>query len=285
MKRAFSLIELSIVILIIGILVAGVTQGSRLVAQFRLTNARTQTQNAPMTSMLNMALWFESTSTQSIADAETENGLTVSTWYDINPTSTYKYNATQGTSGSRPLYTTNCINSLPCLRFDGVDDFLLYDGTFLSGSDYTIVVVEQRRDGKTFNYFLGGSDALVNANLTLGYSYDANRILFSQYGNDLEIDVADYTSPIPRIHLFRFNSTSGKTSYQNSLTASTLIGSASPTVSLISYNGAAIGRYIPDSAFYNGDISEIIIFTRALKTEEINSIMTYLSKKWGIVLI
>ncbi|MFM2200490.1 MAG: hypothetical protein RL769_545, partial [Pseudomonadota bacterium] len=38
--QAFSLIELSIVILIIGILVAGVTQSSRLVNQIRLSTAQ-----------------------------------------------------------------------------------------------------------------------------------------------------------------------------------------------------------------------------------------------------
>ncbi|MFM7620300.1 MAG: prepilin-type N-terminal cleavage/methylation domain-containing protein, partial [Alphaproteobacteria bacterium] len=46
--QAFSLIELSIVILIIGILVAGVTQSSRLVNQFRLTSARNITLSSPL---------------------------------------------------------------------------------------------------------------------------------------------------------------------------------------------------------------------------------------------
>ena len=41
-SKAFSLIELSIVVLIIGILIAGVTQGSRLVRQSRLSTAQNQ---------------------------------------------------------------------------------------------------------------------------------------------------------------------------------------------------------------------------------------------------
>lgn len=45
-NKAFSLIELSIVILIIGILVAGVTSSSRLINQMRLTSARTLTQSS-----------------------------------------------------------------------------------------------------------------------------------------------------------------------------------------------------------------------------------------------
>lgn len=42
-KKAFSLIELSIVILIIGIIVAGVTQGLRLINAFRLSSAKSLT--------------------------------------------------------------------------------------------------------------------------------------------------------------------------------------------------------------------------------------------------
>jgi prepilin-type N-terminal cleavage/methylation domain-containing protein len=41
--KAFSLIELSIVILIIGIVVAGVTQSSRLVRQMRLASVKSMT--------------------------------------------------------------------------------------------------------------------------------------------------------------------------------------------------------------------------------------------------
>jgi len=40
---AFSLIELSIVVLIVGILIAGVTQGSRLIRESKVKTARTLT--------------------------------------------------------------------------------------------------------------------------------------------------------------------------------------------------------------------------------------------------
>jgi hypothetical protein len=36
------------------------------------------------------------------------------------------------------------------------------------------------------------------------------------------------------------------------------------------------------STYYDGDIGEIIIFDRALKTEERQSIEKYLGQKWGI---
>ncbi len=45
-KTAFSLIELSIVILIVGIIIAGITQSSRLVELYRISSAKTQTQSS-----------------------------------------------------------------------------------------------------------------------------------------------------------------------------------------------------------------------------------------------
>ena len=58
---AFSLIELSIVILIIGILIAGVTQGSRLVRESRVKTAQTLTQSSDVSSIKDLVLWLDAT--------------------------------------------------------------------------------------------------------------------------------------------------------------------------------------------------------------------------------
>ena len=68
MKKAFSLIELSIVILIIGILVAGVTQSSRLLKMMRLQSARSLTNSGPVISINNIVLWVDSVSEESFND-------------------------------------------------------------------------------------------------------------------------------------------------------------------------------------------------------------------------
>lgn len=47
---AFSLIELSIVVLVIGILIAGFIQGSKLVSKAALNSARTLTESSPVAS-------------------------------------------------------------------------------------------------------------------------------------------------------------------------------------------------------------------------------------------
>ena len=59
LKKAFSLIELSIVILIIGILVAGVTQSSRLVSRMKQISVRSMTLNSPISSIKDLYAWYE----------------------------------------------------------------------------------------------------------------------------------------------------------------------------------------------------------------------------------
>lgn len=72
-KNAFSLIELSIVILIIGILIVGVAQSGSLVGKFRLSSARNLTQNSSVASIPGMIFWVDSVSEKSFDDADQDN--------------------------------------------------------------------------------------------------------------------------------------------------------------------------------------------------------------------
>lgn len=162
-RRAFSLIELSVVILIIGVLIAGVTQSSRLILQFKLQSARNLTNSSPVASIKGVLLWLETTDTASIEDAETENNSPVSLWKDLNPQSSFKNNATS--SGEDPIYIAECINGLPCLRFGG-DKSLAFDGSGLVGIDYTVIYVEQRRAANV-NGKIIGSGGVAAANEVL----------------------------------------------------------------------------------------------------------------------
>lgn len=95
MKKAFSLIELSIVVLIIGILVAGVTQSSRLIRKMSLATAQSLTRSSPVNSIKDIVGWWETCLDESFGGTQPEedqNGGTdgISTWYDLNPQSSYK---------------------------------------------------------------------------------------------------------------------------------------------------------------------------------------------------
>ncbi len=281
-KKAFSLIELSIVILIIGIIIAGVTQSSRMVAAFRLSAAKTQTNSSPVSSITSVVMWLEATSDKSFLDIESEDQSLVSTWNDIGQYFLVKNNAVQPTVLNRPKYILNCINKLPCVRFDGAASYLKFDGTPIVGVEYTVFVVEQRSSNKASNYFIGGSSIAGDAQLILGYRGNGT-FTFAQHADDYDASVPLYSSPTnPVIHVVTRSSTNKSYSRNGTLATLTPINGGNMTSPLTSYPNATIGDYGNNALFYSGDIGEIIMFNRALKYEERKAVEAYLSKKWQI---
>ncbi len=294
-KKAFSLIELSVVILIIGILVAGVTQGSRLVNRMRLSAARAITSSSPVNSIRDIVGWWETTLEQSFNGTEPEedsDGDTggITTWYDINPQSTVKNNATSPATTNNPGYTASgSINNLPTLNFNGSDHYLHFDGTSLANSNYSIFVVEQRTSGTgDYRYMIASSNGsgITNQLLQVGYR-NSSTITWGQFANDFNVSVASYNVPIARIHSLVFGSAlpTAKSYYLNGAvqTLNNTYGSAVASQGLTSYTNATFGLYGTDqNVYYQGNIGEIIIFNRALKNEERDAIEDYLGRKWGI---
>ena len=88
-KKAFSLVEISIVILIIGLLIAGISKASDLIFDANIASGRSITKSAKVNRMPNLVLWLETTLAESIKDSE--RGGTVTIWRDINPQSTTKF--------------------------------------------------------------------------------------------------------------------------------------------------------------------------------------------------
>lgn len=140
MRKAFSLIELSIVILIIGILVAGVTSSSRLVSQMKLSSARSITRSSPVASITGIVAWFES-SLESSFEPNIGNQDQVALWNDINPQSSFKYVLSQTNSGYRPTYVQSGINGIPSLSFNNSH---LQLSNFMLNGNYTYFVVFKR---------------------------------------------------------------------------------------------------------------------------------------------
>ena len=288
--KAFSLIEISMVILVIGILIAGISQGIDLYDDYRLTSARNLTKNSQVNRIPDLEMWLETTSENSLAMGTSSftdkpnpvDQDSIGRWNNINPNilPSARNHATQATStNNQPKYIRKGMNGLPALLFDGTNDFFSFDGNFLVGADYTIFVVEAR-NSVNYNAFLSGNQAGTNKMLILGYTQN-NKIFYTHYGNAINFykDMPAFTSPIPRIHSFVFSKINGKSIYTNSGTGTSDVNQAP----LISYSGSSIGNY-SNNYYYKGSIAEIIFYTRALTDKERQGVEAYLSKKWGIKL-
>lgn len=289
--RAFSLVELSIVLLIIGILIAGISDGSRLIGVAKLNTARTITNSSPVSSIKNLVLWLDSTAEKSFEEIETENNSAISVWYDSNPQTQIRNNLTQSVAERKPAYATNAINSLPAVRFNNEttaeEDFMLstlfqnintYSTVFLViktpsslATTQTIISKVIANDtGTNLQTNIGASaisycDGIAAQNCYSGatsFSNNANYVISMVY--------------IPN------TSDSGMKFYKNGGTALASTTTDSPDTLVTETLFLGKSGISGAAQYFNGHIGELIIFDRALKDEERISIQNYLGKKWTI---
>ncbi len=280
-KKAFSLIELSIVLLIIGILIAGVTQSSRLIRQFRISSARSMTKSSPVASMKSLNFWYDAVSQESFA-IEPDDNAEITAWKDINPVTSLKVDAT---SNHGPTYVSDCIKSLPCLKFDGDNDYLSITRN-LSYGDYTLfIVLDPGTEGEIGYVFHSIYSDLDNqGRLTLLYT-DANNAKYSfrYIGSTANLDtwINSENESNPMIY----------EAYENDAKVAVLINGVekgSNTADLIpdgarSNEGFTIGAFHgfgTPSNFMSGKVAEFIFFDKALNESERKDVREYLKKKW-----
>jgi hypothetical protein len=267
-------------------LIAGISQGIDLYQDAKLSTARTLTKNSRVNRIPDLELWLETTLDESFIPSEKIHNSNISTWLDINNQNTFKKSVSQSTTAQKPKYILQAFdNSLPAVQFDGSNDNFPFNSTYMNGGNFTIFAVEQRRSAGTNKYFIGGGNGVFH----LGYS-TSSTIRVGQYGV-LDANFFDHTvnsfktsEIIPRIHSFILSSTNGKKYWLNGGSAPDK--SSSNLTTLRNFSG-----YIGVTEFstqnphhFNGDIGEIIIFSRELTDKERIDVEKYLSKKFNISL-
>ena len=303
-KKAFSLIELSIVILIIGILVAGVTSSSRLIRAMKLISAKQLTQSSPVLTIPDLLAWFEPTKEGIFGSgsagtytplANPENGQRIATWMDGNPrlVSGSQIVATQSSLTNQPLYVENGMNGLPSLNFVD-DDFLQYDDNIGGSIGATLFMVFKPHDYLTFRQtFMGGGISFSNSNpdgskcLTLIHVNNT-----TWYGGWTSTNnISTYNTASPSICRFLYRSGSFQTFTNGVSDTPQNIGSAQPLsrvdINPPNYTKDTIGsnaRAVDYQYNFHGYIGEIIVYGRGLKNDEAIDVEKYLSKKWGVKL-
>lgn len=280
--QAFSMVELSIVILVIGIVIAGIASGSILLAKVRLSNAKTLTQSSPVSAIENLVGWWEPTLDESFEAQEAEHGNTISVWHDINPQTANKKDATQTSSTSqRPTYAIDSNLDLPMLSF--YNDYLsLPDGTVPYGnSPYTVFLVSKVSQSCTCGVLGSGAYSSGGTNKTNAFRYASTYFRHYWWGNDMDVygsgELSNYN--VLRIFTITYDNTSGvgRKFYIN--------GTLSGTKTSTSRNSTASSNTIgvtKGSEYLRGSIAEIIIFDRDLDDDERESIESYLGQKWDI---
>ena len=285
-QKAFSLVELSMVILIIGILIGGVSQGIDLYEDFRINTAKTLTLNSRAGRVPDLVSWIETSMNNSFDDVEEKDGLTLTNWYDINPiiTPNSKKNFTQATSGSRPFYFRNVSNGLPAVKFDSGRN-LVFDGGILVNTDFTMFIVERKlSNSATWIFHPGGEVCDTYQCFHAGYSNNTKFTLHF-YSSDPYFYGIDYVNnnlagTKTRIHTLFFSKIQGQKYWLNGGVVTDYYD-ATPT----RRNPISTSKTNKLGLNYTGYIFEIIYYNRAIYENERIDIEKYLSKKYNIPII
>jgi len=295
-KKAFSLVELSVVLLVIGLMVGGISSGSRIINTSKLTQARALTTSSPVLLIPDMVLWLEPTLVGSITGAASGDNLSnndyISSWNDI---SRNEIDVTQGTQANQPAYIASGINGLPSVGFTKASSDYLYNTskvplrsgddsyTFVAvwkyfGSTAASVVFEQNTNGAKNN---GKRASMLILNATkYGFNGEANDFHSNTYPTGASmISIITLTPPTGA------GTTIAVKIYSNSNDA-TYSGTINANTANVATGAFVVGAKALSSKteFFPGYISEIMVFDRDIKPSEVVIINEYLSAKYNIKL-
>ncbi len=293
-KKAFSLIELSVVILIIGIIIAGVTQGSRLISAQRISSAQSLSKSSPVNSIPDLSLWLDSTSESSFKNLESSDSSTISEWNDVNPQKNFKNNALQSDSAKKPSYTSDAINGLPAVKFSGSQYIDIPYNVDLCGTEHTYFIVfktvtlpttlhagifSNRGEASSIKgivLYITPYTYQVEGWIGTGSAWTGQNSTYANVVKRTELVTVTYKSPNYNIRFYRDSSKN---------TSETIVMAPQTSGQPFRFGASPNIMYPTPSAptfFYNGYIGEFIYFNRKLNMEEVIAVETYLPKKWGI---
>jgi hypothetical protein len=301
-RLAFSLIELSVVILVIGILVIGITKGSRIIRESKLQTAAALTRSSPIVATSGLVAWFDasdsSTLNKNAVASVTVNNYgniadsdLISVWLDKNPQSVSKIQTTAPSDPRRPIYVENGIGGLPSLSFSGTDT----SGSYLASSTapigesdktYTLFAVWQSDVANKRGYIVSQNPTATTTSRHASI-YVVSDGTYGFIGQSNDYSAAAYQEKKSYVSAIRVNNELASNNiaiYTNGVVNTG--SSASPSTLNIGANNFSIGGISSATIrYFDGLISEVIVFNRNLKDSEIRAINSYLSQKYNIPLI
>jgi prepilin-type N-terminal cleavage/methylation domain-containing protein len=278
-KLAFSLLELSIVVVIIGMLVAGVMQGTNMIRASRLASAKSATSQAVVPKLNGLVAWYETSRLDSLKSGEAFDGANPTEWYDISPSSiVMKKNKLTKTAGSNVVFVSEGINKFSSLKFSGSGKFSLtnfYQGT---SQQNTIFLVIKPLSIQNPSIIIDSSDTSNASSVGI----KTNAVNFND-GTSTDTstgsNAANFIVNGEYIVVAYFNGSSSKAYVNNALTEA---GAGVINNGHNAIKGLVIGANRNGSSGFNGLISEVIVFNRPLQSQERKDVMSYLSKKYKI---
>lgn len=294
LKKAFSIAEIGVILLIISILFAAITEGTNLYRKSKLASARNLTQNSPVNYLEGLTLWIESTSKDSFDDETPGNNDAIQNWHNIN-NRIESLTLTQSNPAMRPIYLSNGINGLPAIHFPGVQstsDPRLYidnlqSSKLVSADEGTIFMVKITNSSLIDSHLLGWTSVSIHdihsGNFIWYFGGATNQRTSTDSISD---DIGESFYDKPRIVVLRRSLISSETGMKiDGLQITPDITATSTDMDASASSDFVLGSISKTSQYsMNSVIGEIIFFNRPLSDDEIKTVEGYLSQKWKISL-
>jgi len=136
--KAFSLVELSITILVIGVLIAGIVGGSQLMEKTKIMTKKWQVQNYKGIEIPDVIfsssnkLWLDAANINGSYNAGIKNNKKIASWIDISGNNS---DVNQANSSKQPIYNGSAI------IFDGSNDYFNVPNIFSDSLRATGIIV------------------------------------------------------------------------------------------------------------------------------------------------
>ena len=285
------MIEISVVILIIGILISGISRGADLYNDYKLSIARKLTLDSPVPRVSDLGLWLESVSEKSLLNKDgslkIKNDDLVKKWLDINPRLQVAPFLEQTDVNSMPTYVSDGINNLPSVKFESTNPNMRMAGSFsdIFSAESTIfivfkpVAVRVSSDITLSQIFSFGA---ISPMMTIESNYSSTQNTTYLYKNANTDIIVNNSIKLNTTHIYRrvYNPAINQ-SYvdingtQVSTTALTSGYYSNPVL-------MTLGNHAGATRTVGGFFGEFIIYNRALSPGEINRVENYLKTKWDV---
>ncbi len=279
---AFSLAELSVVLIIIGLLMASITYGTKLIKTSKLIKAKTYTESSPIWSISDIngkrsaVLWLDTIDTDSITTTINGDSKLVTKWRSKVGGSAIQ----TGVTSIMPEFKEKGLDPYPSIYFDGGDQLTISLSPLVESDDtYSIAIVWQTENDSTAILFQQGIATNRRAALV---QFAEGQYGFNGMNNDANL-IKDYnlnqlTSSIITID----NSLSNNVALYHNLEDKIETNTASPSTLDLEVGNAYISGQNDSTVRFTGHLAEIIIFRSALSEDEAKSVALYLTTKYQI---
>jgi prepilin-type N-terminal cleavage/methylation domain-containing protein len=278
--KGFSLIELSVSLIIIAVLASVILSGAGIKKTARIAGAKSLTSSANLAALGDLVLWLDAVD---VGNITIETDGTVSSWQDISSVIS-GVSLTQGTASARPTYVEDVINGLPVIRFDGTNDVLqiLSEDNLLLSDEFSLFLVYVSNDGSSVGLFSNTYHDGANYHGFQTLANSGGITFYFATGSGLgQNNVGNGHSDVQKILIIESSAASQFFQFNSGTLTRSFTFNASPEGQV--FLGARLDAASNSPGnFGEHDIGEVILFKRNLSATESAGVLNYLSKKWKI---